>query len=82
MMASECGGAVERAIPLRPNAAHPVQGPRRQSGLGWEKGARGTRGRGYPWGNRWRRNRCRYSKNGYLTCGVWAYKAGRSPWEV
>ncbi|MDD2767097.1 MAG: SUMF1/EgtB/PvdO family nonheme iron enzyme [Methylococcus sp.] len=51
--------------------------------LEWEKGARGTDGRKYPWGNDWNPLLCRNS--GYPDSGttlVTAYPDGRSPYGL
>ncbi len=49
----------------------------------WEKGARGTDGRIYPWGNEWDANRCNSSEGGKGgTTPVDAYPAGASPYGL
>jgi len=59
----------------------------------WEKGARGTDGRKYPWGEKWRPDNCRNNRNGDpedITISgqglanpcpsvIWKYEAGASP---
>jgi serine/threonine-protein kinase len=45
----------------------------------WEKAARGTDGRIYPWGNRWDKNRCNAERGEKGTTAVDAYPNGASP---
>ncbi len=51
----------------------------------WEKAARGTDGRTFPWGNDFDPARCCWHRNaalGRTTCRVDAHPAGASPWGV
>jgi len=57
-------------------------GPRLPTELEWEKGARGTEGKVFPWGNDWNAAYCRHSgnKGARRTCSVWEYPEGVSVW--
>jgi formylglycine-generating enzyme required for sulfatase activity len=47
----------------------------------WEKAARGTDGRIYPWGNRWKKKRCNTEEGvEWETTPVDAYPSGASPY--
>jgi len=50
----------------------------------WEKAARGSDGRIYPWGDIWDDKKCRFSGNRgeENTCKVWQYPAGKSPYQL
>ena len=49
----------------------------------WEKGARGTDGRIYPWGNQWEATRCNSQESNLdKTTSVHAYPQGASPYGV
>lgn len=48
--------------------------------LEWEKGARGSDGRRYPWGGDWDPSRCRHWTGDLGTRGVWSHPDGCSPY--
>jgi serine/threonine-protein kinase len=49
--------------------------------LEWEKGARGTDGRRYPWGDEWAWGAC-FLEDEKEPCHVWRYDAGLSPYGL
>jgi formylglycine-generating enzyme required for sulfatase activity len=49
----------------------------------WEKGARGSDGRIYPWGDQWDATRCTSLESGLIkTTSVYTYPQGASPYSV
>lgn len=52
----------------------------------WEKGARGTDGRKFPWGNQWEESKCHHSKKKFAdaegTAPVGSHPQGASPYGV
>ena len=49
----------------------------------WEKAARGTDGKVFPWGDKWDETRCNTSESGIgRTCAVGIYPDGASPYGV
>ena len=51
------------------------------TGLEWEKGARGTDGHTYPWGNEWDIHRIRETTDG-KPCNVRSHPEGQSPYGI
>jgi formylglycine-generating enzyme required for sulfatase activity len=59
------------------------RGYRLPSEAEWEKGARGTDGRIFPWGDQWDATRCNSGENGLKkTTSVHAYPQGASPYDL
>ena len=53
------------------------------SDLEWEKAARGTDGRYFPWGSQWQNDATNWAKNGpYGTSAIAAYPLSRSPYGI
>ena len=51
--------------------------------LEWEKGARGTDGRGYPWGDTWDLGKyCNKTNSAESTCKVGSFESGKSPYGL
>lgn len=53
------------------------------SALEWEKAARGTDGRYFPWGSEWRNDATNWAKNGPVgTSAIATFPASRSPYDI
>lgn len=88
-------GSFARGVYSEDNADHPVLGMawddakaycdwaglRLPTELEWQKGARGTDGREYPWGNEWDPKNCRTNEP-LGSVGVFSYPEGRSPFGL